>query len=103
MSGPKLVALYPHPTNVEQFERDYADHIKLMHEKLQLPYDVCHYQVTHFIETPLGKPMYYQMFTFFFNTVEEMQQGLSSPAMLALAEDAARISSGGPPVFLIGV
>jgi len=28
---------------------------------------------------------------------------LSSPAMLALAEDATRISSGGAPIFMVGI
>ena len=103
MSDARLIALYPPPTDIDKFNRDYEDHIKLLHEKLQLPEDVRPYSVTRFVETPLGKPLYYQMFTFNFPSIEAMREGLSSPAMLALAEDANRISSGGAPIFLFGV
>ncbi len=42
------------------------------------------------------------MFTFTFPSIEAMREGLSSPAMLALAEDANGISTGGAPIFLFG-
>jgi len=102
MSEAKLIALYPFPTDIDQFNRDYESHMKLLHKSLQLPEDVRPYSITRFVETPLGKPAYYQMFVFNFPSIEAMQQGLSSPAMLTLAEDANRISSGGPPIFLFG-
>ena len=103
MPDAKLIVLYPQPTDIDKFNRDYEDHLKLAHEKLQLPENVRPYSITRFVETPLGKPLYYQMFTFNFPSIEAMQQGLSSPAMLALAEDANRISSGGAPIFMVGV
>jgi uncharacterized protein (TIGR02118 family) len=103
MSDSKLIALYPHPTDIDKFNQDYENHMKLLHEKLQLPEDVRPYSVMRFVETPLGKPVYYQMFTFNFPSIEAMQQGLSNPAMLALAEDANRISSGGAPIFMVGI
>jgi len=102
MSEPKLVALYPHPADIEKFNRDYENHTKLLHEKLQLPVDAHPYTITRFFETPLGKPAFYQMFVFNFPSIEVMQRELSSPAWQALSEDAFRVSSGGPPIFLIG-
>ncbi len=102
MSEARLVALYPYPTDIEQFNRDYESHMKLLHKSLQLPEDVQPYSIIRFMETPLGKPPYYQMFVFNFPSLEAMQQGMASPAMLVLAEDANRISSGGPPIFMIG-
>lgn len=103
MSDAKLIVLYPHPTDINKFNRDYEEHLKLLHEKLQFPENVRPYSITRFVETPLGKPIYYQMFTFKFHSIEAMQQGLSSPAMLALAEDANRISTGGVPIFMVGI
>ncbi len=103
MSDAKLIALYPHPTDIDKFNRDYENHLKLLHESMQLPESIKPYSVARFVETPLGKPVYYQMFTFTFPSLEAMNQGLTSPAMLALAEDANRISSGGAPIFVFGV
>ena len=39
MATVRLVVLYPHPTDVEQFNRDYQDHLKLVHAKTQIPED----------------------------------------------------------------
>ncbi len=103
MPDAKLIVLYPYPADVDKFIKDYEDHIKLLHEKMQLPEDVRPYTITRFMEEPLGKPGYYQMFTFNFPSVEAMQLALSNPAMLALSEDAIRISSGGAPIFMVGV
>jgi hypothetical protein len=35
--------------------------------------------------------------------VEALQAAMGDPRMLELAADAARVSSGGPPTFLIGI
>jgi len=33
----KLIALYPQPTDVQQFEADYAEHLVMLHEKTGIP------------------------------------------------------------------
>jgi uncharacterized protein (TIGR02118 family) len=103
MAPVKLIVLYPHPTDVEQFNRDYQEHLKLVHAKTQIPEDVRPYTVTRFVETPQGKPPFYQMYTMPFPSFEAFQQAASAPAMQELGADAARISTGGPPVVLVGV
>ncbi len=103
MAEARLVVLYPHPTDTDQFDRDYREHLKLLNEKLRLPELARPYAVTRFTETPMGKPAYYQMFTFPFPSAEALQQVLNSPAMAELAADAVRISSGGDPVFMVGI
>ena len=104
MAGAKLVALYPYPTDVDKFNRDYEDHHRLTDKTMQVPEGAPKpYEVIRFVETPQGKPAYFQMFVASFPSADAMWQSLMSPGGQALAADAARISSGGPPVFLFSV
>lgn len=97
-----LIVLYPQPENVEKFESDYSTHKKLLHAKMNIPMDQKPYTITKFLSGPTGKPPYFQMFTMPFNSAEELEEALSSPAMQEVAADANRISSGGAPTILIG-
>lgn len=98
----RLIVLYPHPTDTRQFDRDYSEHLKLLHEKLKLPEGDRPYTITRFLETPTGKADYYQMFVFPFPSQDALQQVLKSPELAELAADAARISTGGSPVLMAG-
>ena len=97
----KLVVLYPQPTDVDQFEKDYVAHVVLLHEKTGIPLDVKPYTVSKFLPGPGGKPPYYQMFIMPFESAEAMEAALASPGMQEVAKDANRISSGGSPTILI--
>ena len=97
-----LIVLYPQPENPDKFESDYSSHIKLLHEKMEIPLDQKPYKLTKFYSGPGGKPPYYQMFTMPFKSAEELEEALSSPAMQEVAADANRISSGGAPTILMG-
>jgi uncharacterized protein (TIGR02118 family) len=103
VSDVKLVVLYPCPADVEQFNRDYAAHLKLLHEKMRIPEDVQPYAVTRFVETPQGKPSFGLMFTMPFPSAQALQQAMTTPEMQEVSADAARISTGGAPVVLVGV
>jgi uncharacterized protein (TIGR02118 family) len=98
-----LVVLYPRPADVEQFHRDYAAHLKLLHEKMRIAADARPYTVTRFVETPQGRPGYGLMFRMPFPSAEALQQALATPEMQEVAADAGRISTGGAPVILVGV
>lgn len=97
----KLMVLYPHPTDVTQFDTDYRDHLKLLHEKANIPEDApLPYSVTKFHPTPDGPAPFYQLFTMHFESAEALQKARSS--LEEVAADAVRISSGGAPVVLVG-
>jgi uncharacterized protein (TIGR02118 family) len=102
LSEVKLVVLYPYPADAAQFDREYAAHLQLLHSKIQIPPQARPYTVTRFVELPSGRPAYYQMFSLPFPSAAALQQVLGSAEMQAVAADAARISSGGPPLVLVG-
>jgi uncharacterized protein (TIGR02118 family) len=95
--------MYPYPRDVDLFDRDYRAHLELLHQKMQIPAGARPYTVTRFVDTPQGRPAYRQVFTMPFPSPEALQQALASSAMQEVAADAMRISTGGPPVILVGV
>ena len=103
MAEVKLIVLYPYPTDIDQFNRNYQEHLKLLHNKMQIPGNAQPYTMMRFLEMPQGKPLYYQMFTMPFPSVQALQQAMGTKEMQEVAEDAARVSSGGPPVILVAV
>lgn len=102
MSQIRLIVLYPHPTDVEQFSKDYQQHLALFHQNMQIPLSEKPYSLLRFVETPLGKPAYHQMFSIPFPTEQALQKAMLSPQMQLIAADAVRISTGGAPVVMVG-
>lgn len=102
MADVSLIVLYPYPTDVAQFESDYRDHVRLLHLKADIPGDARPYTMTRMVSTSAGDPPFYRMFVMPFPSAEALQAAMSTPAMQEVAADAARISSGGPPVILVG-
>lgn len=98
----KLIVLYPQPTVVQQFEADYVKHLALLHEKAGIPADIKPYTITKMLPTPEGVPPFYQMFSMPFESPEALQATMASAGMQEVGADAARISTGGAPVILIG-
>ncbi len=98
----KLIVLYPQPTDVAKFEKDYEAHLRLTHEKTGIPPDAKPYTVTRMLSISPELPPFYLMFSLPFNSMEELQAALASPAMQELGADATRISTGGAPVIMIG-
>lgn len=98
----QVIVLYPRPTDEIQFEKDYANHLALLHEKTGIPLTDKPYTVTKFFATPNGPATYYRMFTLSFNSLELMEAALSSAGMQEVSADAKRISTGGEPIILIG-
>lgn len=97
-----LMVLYPQPEDVAQFGDDYRAHLQLLHRAMDLPDDERPYTVTRFAPSPDGPAPYYQLFSLTFASAEALQQAMARPAMQEVAADAARISSGGAPVVLVG-
>jgi uncharacterized protein (TIGR02118 family) len=106
----KLIVLYPHPSDIKKFEKDYKAHLQLTHEKMGMPNDVIPYKVTKMLPNkvtkmlpmPTGLPHFYQMFSLPFNSPEDLQAAMASQGMQDVAADAQRISKGGPLVVMIG-
>jgi uncharacterized protein (TIGR02118 family) len=98
----KLIVLYPQPADVEKFDKDYQAHLQLAHEKTGIPVDTKPYTVTKLLPISTGLTNFYLMFIMPFNSQEELQASMSSPAMQEIAADADRISTGGPPIMMIG-
>ena len=103
MPEAKMIVLYPQPTDIARFDRDYREHLRLLHRKMGIPEGVRPYAVTRFLDTPMGKPGFCQMFSMAFSSPEALAEAMKSLQMQELAADAARISSGGQPVMLVGV
>jgi len=102
MADVKLMVLYPYPEDSEAFDADYEDHLELLHEKTGLPRDPAPYTVTRFTSPSEDTAPFYQLFSLPFPSNEALQEMMASSAMQEVAADAARISSGGAPVMLIG-
>ena len=102
MAEIKLMVLYPVPTDVQQFENDYRDHLSLFHQKMNIPNDSRPYTVTKIISETENPVPYYQMFTMPFPSAEALQQAMSTAEMQDVANDAVRISTGGTPLVLVG-
>jgi len=102
MAEVTLHVLYPCPLDTEKFDRDYQQHLRLLHAKMRIPDESRPYRVTRFADTPQGRPAFHQMFTMAFPSAEELQLAMSSREMQEVAADAVRISSGGPPIVLVG-
>jgi uncharacterized protein (TIGR02118 family) len=97
-----LTVLYPQPTDAAKFEADYAEHVKLLHEKMGIPADARPYTITRFMPGPDGDPLFYQMFQMPFDSKEALQATMASPEMQEVAADAQNISTGGDIVVLVG-
>ena len=97
----KLIVLYPYPTDVDQFDRDYEAHLKLLAEKSGpdgLPYTITRVHAA----ADGSRAPYYLIFVASFPSMDVLQKVMSTPELQEAAADALRISTGGPPVMMIG-
>lgn len=96
----KVVVLYPHPKDKVKFERDYTqEHLPMAMAKLQ---GARRAKLTTFTNAPDGTPTYYRMAEIYFDSMKDLTECLASPGGQETAAHAVRISTGGPPVFMIG-
>ncbi len=102
MSDVKLMVLYPVPSDTESFDKDYREHLAMLHAKMSIPVDERPYTLTKFNSSPESPAPYYQMFCMGFPSLAALNEVMASDAMQEVAADAVRISSGGAPVILVG-
>ena len=97
---PKLVVIYPYPSDVEKFEDDYMNkHIPMATENIQ---GMSKFILTRVVATADGsKPPFYRIAELHFPSMEALQATAASEGMQKAAAHAVSISSGGPPYFLV--
>ena len=99
MGDIKIIAVYPQPANVEEFERAYTDHHVPMVSKVKL---LKKFVATRIIGTPDGNtPPFYRIAELYFSSMEDLKDALADPAGQETAAHAIAISSGGTPLFMI--
>ena len=101
MSGAKVFACYPHPTDAATFEKAYAtEHLPLAGPLLAAAGAV-KAVFTKLEDTPAGKPHFYRIAEIHFPYMEKLVAALGSADVQQVVSDANRISTGGPVVTMI--
>jgi uncharacterized protein (TIGR02118 family) len=100
MAGVKLVVLYPQPKDVAAFERAYIEeHVPLARAKIVGKTKLI---FTRIVGAPGGEPAFHRVAEIHFPSIEKMQESLAAPSTQEVAAHADAISSGGPPIFMVG-
>jgi uncharacterized protein (TIGR02118 family) len=102
---PKLIVIYPYPSNVEEFENAYTnEHIPLAFEKIK---GMSKFVASRVVATPDGsQPAFYRLAelhfpSMSFPSMSALQETAASAGLQEAAAHAISISSGGPPYFLV--
>ena len=93
----KLVVLYPHPRDVDSFERQYVGkHLPLMRELIGPGVPLRTYRTVGAPDRP-----YYRVAEIHFADMAHFQRFLQGDPTGRGRESATAVSTGGPPVFLV--
>ena len=96
---PKLIVLYPPPSDVAVFERRYrSEHAPMVLEKIP---GLRKFLAAQVLGTPAGKAPYQRVAELYFDTMESLQAAMASSGGQATVAHAMEISTGGAPVVLI--
>ncbi len=93
----KITALYGHPDDPAAFEEYYANtHTPLVR---QIP-NQQRFEAARVVATPDGsEPPYYRIFESYFEDIEQLQSGMSSPEGRRVVEDLPNFATGGVTIF----
>jgi uncharacterized protein (TIGR02118 family) len=99
MKSVKLIVAYPQPKDASAFEKVYAEeHVPMaianLHGKTKIV-------ATKVIPSPHGENPFYRIAEVHFPSMEALQKCAESAGGKETLANAAKISSGGPPVILI--
>ena len=98
MAKAKLIVLYPHPTDANEFERRYRDeHLPMAAQRIK----EAEVTLTRIVGSPAGPAPYYRAAEITFPSMGALQSWAGSEDGQAVAQNAGEISSGGPPTVLI--
>ena len=96
---PKLIVLYPPPTDTETFESRYrSEHAPMVLEKIP---GVKRFVAARVLGAPTGTAPYQRVAELYFDSLESLQAAMASGGGQETVAHAMEISTGGPPVVLI--
>jgi uncharacterized protein (TIGR02118 family) len=97
---PKLIVLYPPPTNAAEFERRYrAEHAPMVTSKIP---GLKKFVAARVVGAPDGSAGAYQRVAeLYFDSTAALQAALESPECQAAVAHAMEISTGGAPTVFI--
>lgn len=100
MAGVKLIVMYPRPKDIDAFEKLYqSEHVPMAVEKLKGKTKLV---ATKVIASPQGTPPFYRIAEVHFPSMDALQACAASDGGKQTLGHAAQISSGGPPIVMIG-
>ena len=99
MPEAKLVVIYPRPTDIEAFEKIYwEEHVPMAVAKLAGKTKIVATKIT---SSPQGAPPFHRMVEIHFPSKAALEACAATIGAQETLANAAKISTGGAPLFLI--
>jgi uncharacterized protein (TIGR02118 family) len=99
MKSAKLTVIYPRPKDVTAFENIYQnEHVPLAVAKLAGKTKMV---ATKVLASPQGGTPFYRIAEVYFPSMQALEECAASDGGKETLDHAAKISSGGPPIFLV--
>jgi len=99
MKSAKLTVIYPRPKDVTAFENIYqTEHVPLAVAKLNGKTKMV---ATKVLASPQGRAPFYRIAEVYFPSMQALEECAASDGGQETLAHAAKISSGGPPIFLV--
>src|ERR1700686_2034610 len=99
MGNVTLVVIYPQPKDVGTFEKVYqTEHVPLAVAKLSGKTKIV---ATKVLGSPQGAAPFYRIAEVYFPSMQALEECAASDGGKETLAHAAKISSGGPPIFLV--
>lgn len=101
MAGAIAFVWYPHPQDVEVFEKVYAGEHLPMAGPILAAAGAQKAVLRRLSLSPLGKPLFYRVAEIHFPSVEKLNAALASSEVQKAVAHANQISTGGPVVLMV--
>ena len=99
MPDVKLVVIYPRPADIAAFEKVYTnEHVPLAVAKLGGKTKIV---ATKIVGSPQGLPPFYRIAEVYFPSMQALEACAASDGGKETLAHAVKISTGGPPIFLV--